>query len=55
MCDKVRMTHTRIGIPHPGDVGISIAVSAKNGGHDVLWASDGRSTAASARRMRPKC
>ena len=43
------MTHTRIGILHPGDMGISIGASAKNGGHDVLWSSDGRSAQTHAR------
>ena len=39
------MTPQRIGILHPGEMGISIAASAKNSGCDVYWASDGRSTA----------
>jgi len=33
----------RIGILHPGEMGISIAASAKNSGCEVLWASEGRS------------
>jgi 3-hydroxyisobutyrate dehydrogenase-like beta-hydroxyacid dehydrogenase len=36
------MTPQRIGILHPGDMGISIAASAKNAGNDVYWASAGR-------------
>ncbi len=32
---------TPIGILHPGEMGVSIAASAKNGGHSVYWASDG--------------
>src|SRR5215831_8246943 len=32
----------KIGILHPGEMGISIAASAKNSGCDVYWASDGR-------------
>src|SRR5262245_15313405 len=32
----------RIGILHPGEMGISIAASAQNSGCDVYWASDGR-------------
>jgi 3-hydroxyisobutyrate dehydrogenase-like beta-hydroxyacid dehydrogenase len=32
-----------IGILHPGEMGISVAVSAKNSGHTVFWASEGRS------------
>jgi 3-hydroxyisobutyrate dehydrogenase-like beta-hydroxyacid dehydrogenase len=31
-----------IGILHPGEMGISIAASAKNNGHAVYWASEGR-------------
>ncbi|HEY2383789.1 MAG TPA: DUF1932 domain-containing protein [Terriglobia bacterium] len=32
-----------VGILHPGEMGISIAASAKNSGCDVYWASQGRS------------
>jgi 3-hydroxyisobutyrate dehydrogenase-like beta-hydroxyacid dehydrogenase len=32
-----------IGILHPGEMGVSVAASAKNGGHKVYWASAGRS------------
>lgn len=32
-----------IGILHPGEMGISVAASAKNSGHRVLWVSEGRS------------
>lgn len=49
MRDNSRMSHLRIGILHPGDMGISIAVSAQNGGHDVRWASEGRSAQTRAR------
>jgi len=35
----------RIGILHPGEMGISIAASAKNSGCDVYWVSEGRSAA----------
>ncbi len=38
------MTPQRIGILHPGEMGISIAASAQNGGHQVYWASEGRSS-----------
>jgi len=34
---------TTIGILHPGEMGISIAVSALNNGHQVYWMSEGRS------------
>jgi 3-hydroxyisobutyrate dehydrogenase-like beta-hydroxyacid dehydrogenase len=33
----------KIGLLHPGEMGISIAASAINSGHQVYWASDGRS------------
>jgi 3-hydroxyisobutyrate dehydrogenase-like beta-hydroxyacid dehydrogenase len=35
----------RIGILHPGEMGISIAASAKNSGCDVYWVPNGRSAA----------
>jgi 3-hydroxyisobutyrate dehydrogenase-like beta-hydroxyacid dehydrogenase len=34
---------TKIGILHPGEMGISIAASAINSGHQVYWASQNRS------------
>jgi 3-hydroxyisobutyrate dehydrogenase-like beta-hydroxyacid dehydrogenase len=37
------MTEQKIGILHPGNMGISIAASAQNSGHTVYWASEGRS------------
>lgn len=39
------MKTQRIGILHPGEMGISIAASAQNSGHEVYWASEGRSWA----------
>ena len=33
---------TKIGILHPGEMGISIAASAINGGHQVYWVSQNR-------------
>ncbi len=33
----------RIGIIHPGEMGISVAASAQKTGHEVYWASEGRS------------
>jgi 3-hydroxyisobutyrate dehydrogenase-like beta-hydroxyacid dehydrogenase len=39
------MPNPRIGILHPGEMGISIAASARNSGCDVYWVSEGRSTA----------
>ncbi len=37
------MGNPKVGILHPGNMGISIAASAQNGGCDVYWASEGRS------------
>jgi 3-hydroxyisobutyrate dehydrogenase-like beta-hydroxyacid dehydrogenase len=39
------MAGGRIGILHPGQMGIVVAVSAQNSGNEVLWASEGRSAA----------
>jgi 3-hydroxyisobutyrate dehydrogenase-like beta-hydroxyacid dehydrogenase len=39
------MAIQRIGILHPGEMGISIAAAAKAGGHEVFWTSEGRSQA----------
>ena len=33
----------KIGVLHPGLMGISVAVSIQNSGHEVYWASEGRS------------
>jgi 3-hydroxyisobutyrate dehydrogenase-like beta-hydroxyacid dehydrogenase len=33
----------RIGVLHPGNMGISVAASTQNSGHEVYWASEGRS------------
>lgn len=38
-----------IGILHPGEMGVSVAVSAINSGHQVYWASDGRNEKTRAR------
>lgn len=40
---------TTIGILHPGQMGVSVAATARNGGHTVLWASEGRSAETRAR------
>lgn len=37
------MASQRIGILHPGAMGISLAAAAQNSGHQVYWASHGRS------------
>lgn len=38
------MQKVKLGILHPGNMGISIAASAQNSGCEVYWASEGRST-----------
>jgi 3-hydroxyisobutyrate dehydrogenase-like beta-hydroxyacid dehydrogenase len=43
------MATQRIGILHPGEMGIFIAASAKNSGCDVYWTSEGRSPATRGR------
>ena len=40
---------SKIGILHPGEMGISIAASAINSGHEVFWASNHRSEKTCAR------
>ena len=39
----------KIGILHPGEMGISIAASATHSGHQVYWSSEGRSDKTRAR------
>jgi len=34
---------TRIGILHPGEMGVSVAVTALNSKHEVFWVNEGRS------------
>lgn len=46
------MTGQRIGILHPGAMGISIAASAQMGGQEVYWASERRSAATGERAAR---
>jgi 3-hydroxyisobutyrate dehydrogenase-like beta-hydroxyacid dehydrogenase len=43
------MANEIVGIIHPGNMGVSVAASAKAGGHDVCWASQGRSSETRAR------
>ena len=38
-----------IGVLHPGEMGISLAASAIRSGHNVYWASDGRSKQTASR------
>ena len=40
---------SKIGILHPGEMGISIAATAINSGHHVYWTSEGRSDRTRAR------
>ncbi|MGH8010859.1 MAG: NAD(P)-binding domain-containing protein, partial [Candidatus Binatia bacterium] len=37
------MPKQKIGILHPGEMGISIAASVQNSGYTVYWVSEGRS------------
>jgi len=46
------MSAQRIGILHPGDMGNYIAAAAKQNGHDVCWASEGRSVATQERAVK---
>lgn len=39
----------RIGILHPGEMGLSLAAAAQRSGHTVYWAAEGRSPATQAR------
>lgn len=41
----------QIGILHPGEMGVSIAAAARQGGHRVYWASEERSAATQARAV----
>jgi len=46
------MESQRIGILHPGQMGIVVAVSAINSGNEVFWASEARSTSTEERARR---
>ncbi|MBZ0303967.1 MAG: DUF1932 domain-containing protein [Anaerolineae bacterium] len=39
----------KVGILHPGEMGVSIAATIKNSGHEVYWVSAGRSASTQAR------
>src|SRR5262245_49982246 len=45
---------SKIGILHPGEMGISIAASAINSRHQVYWMSQGRSNKTRARAEKHK-
>src|SRR5215211_2097423 len=47
-----RVAMSKIGILHPGEMGISIAASALNSGYEVYWLSEGRSSKTRARAER---
>ncbi len=40
---------TTIGLLHPGDMGAFLGAAARQNGHDMLWASEGRGAATAAR------
>ena len=42
----------RIGILHPGEMGISVAASAMNSGHEIYWSSEGRGEKTHARAQK---
>ena len=46
------MTQQIIGVLHPGNMGVSVAVSIKAAGNKVLWASEGRSDATQRRALK---
>ena len=37
------MSRKTIGVLHPGEMGAAVAATARNSGHEVYWASEGRS------------
>ena len=43
------VTMATIGVLHPGQMGAALAAALRAGGHDVVWASGGRSEATAAR------
>lgn len=43
------MAITKLGVLHPGEMGISVAATAQNSGCRVYWASEGRSASTRAR------
>jgi hypothetical protein len=45
------MTANCIGVVHLGQMGITVAVSARNGENEVFWASAGRSETTRKRTM----
>jgi 3-hydroxyisobutyrate dehydrogenase-like beta-hydroxyacid dehydrogenase len=45
------MAQVTVGVLHPGEMGASVAAAARRGGAEVVWASQGRSTATHARAV----
>jgi len=43
------MIEGNIGILHPGEMGVTLAMAAQNSGMPVYWVSEGRSQETSAR------
>lgn len=43
------MDNPNVGILHPGDMGVSVAATIRNGGYTIYWASEGRSPETRAR------
>ena len=44
-----RLARVTVGVLHPGEMGAAIGAALNAAGHEVLWASDGRSDATRAR------
>ncbi|HLK48507.1 MAG TPA: DUF1932 domain-containing protein [Bryobacteraceae bacterium] len=43
------MAKEKVGVLHPGEMGVVVARTIQNSGHDVCWASDGRGRASAQR------
>lgn len=37
------MSKSKVGVLHPGQMGVVVAATMRNSGHEVFWASEGRS------------
>ena len=48
-CHYLAVMATTVGLLHPGEMGASVGASAREGGADVVWASEGRSARTRAR------
>ena len=47
------MSKPKIGVLHPGEMGVAVATTAQNSGHEVYWASDGSSRRRAGARPPP--